>query len=128
MHAGGGEGGIRTHGPREGTPVFKTGAINRSATSPHVNSKTYRIFFAPRTGIRRKSYQISGAHRRSALDEPSGALQRAFINLRQRDRKPDRPKLHRSLRTGVRLRAPLFGPPMHDDLVIVLRQQDVFFD
>src|SRR5690242_19331099 len=30
----GGEGGIRTHGPREGTPVFKTGAFNRSATSP----------------------------------------------------------------------------------------------
>ena len=30
----GGEGEIRTHGPREGTPVFKTGAINRSATSP----------------------------------------------------------------------------------------------
>src|SRR6188768_981993 len=32
--ASGGEGGIRTHGPREGTPVFKTGAFNRSATSP----------------------------------------------------------------------------------------------
>ena len=30
----GGEGGIRTHGAREGTPVFKTGAFNRSATSP----------------------------------------------------------------------------------------------
>jgi hypothetical protein len=31
----GGEGGIRTHGTREGTPVFKTGAFNRSATSPY---------------------------------------------------------------------------------------------
>ena len=30
----GGEGEIRTHDPREGTPVFKTGAFNRSATSP----------------------------------------------------------------------------------------------
>lgn len=30
----GGEGEIRTHEPREGSPVFKTGAINRSATSP----------------------------------------------------------------------------------------------
>src|ERR1700719_4580943 len=30
----GGEGEIRTHGPRKGTPVFKTGAFNRSATSP----------------------------------------------------------------------------------------------
>jgi hypothetical protein len=32
----GGEGGIRTLGPLAGTPVFKTGAINRSATSPCV--------------------------------------------------------------------------------------------
>src|SRR5690242_2807894 len=30
----GGEGEIRTHEPREGLPVFKTGAIDRSATSP----------------------------------------------------------------------------------------------
>jgi hypothetical protein len=30
----GGEGEIRTHEPRKGPPVFKTGAINRSATSP----------------------------------------------------------------------------------------------
>ena len=30
----GGEGGIRTHGPRERTPVFKTGALDHSATSP----------------------------------------------------------------------------------------------
>jgi hypothetical protein len=30
----GGEGEIRTHGSCEGTPVFKTGAFNRSATSP----------------------------------------------------------------------------------------------
>src|SRR5262252_7079292 len=31
----GGEGGIRTPGTLSGTPVFKTGAINHSATSPH---------------------------------------------------------------------------------------------
>src|SRR4029077_11811728 len=31
----GGEGEIRTHEPRKEPPVFKTGAINRSATSPH---------------------------------------------------------------------------------------------
>jgi hypothetical protein len=30
----GGEGGIRTPGTLSGTPVFKTGAINHSATSP----------------------------------------------------------------------------------------------
>src|SRR6266567_2282068 len=31
---GGGEGGIRTHGRLAPTPVFKTGALNHSATSP----------------------------------------------------------------------------------------------
>src|ERR1700755_2331941 len=30
----GGRGGIRTHGTLSGTPVFKTGAINHSATLP----------------------------------------------------------------------------------------------
>jgi hypothetical protein len=34
----GGEGGIRTPGTLSGTPVFKTGAINHSATSPHLYS------------------------------------------------------------------------------------------
>ena len=33
----GGEGEIRTHEPRKGLPVFKTGAFNRSATSPTDN-------------------------------------------------------------------------------------------
>src|SRR3954466_15925345 len=33
-HAGHGGGGIRTRGPRERTPVFKTGAFDRSATPP----------------------------------------------------------------------------------------------
>ena len=98
----GGEGGIRTHGPREGTPVFKTGAINRSATSPHVNSMTYTTFFASSTRIRRKCYQISSGtsppHRSRRLPAP---LQRAFINLSQRHRKPDGPKLHRGLRARV---------------------------
>ena len=31
---GGGQGGIRTHGGREPTPAFKTGALNHSATCP----------------------------------------------------------------------------------------------
>ena len=31
----GGEGGIRTHGTREGTPVFETGPFNHSGTPPH---------------------------------------------------------------------------------------------
>ena len=35
----GGEGGIRTHGTLARTPVFKTGAFNRSATSPTIYFK-----------------------------------------------------------------------------------------
>ena len=35
---GGGEGGIRTHGGLAPTAVFKTAALNHSATSPHVTS------------------------------------------------------------------------------------------
>src|SRR4051794_13987720 len=34
---GSGGGGIRTHGPRERTPVFKTGAIDHSATPPRTD-------------------------------------------------------------------------------------------
>ena len=33
-----GGGGIRTRGPRERTPVFKTGAFDRSATPPGASS------------------------------------------------------------------------------------------
>ena len=38
----GGEGGIRTPGTLSGTPVFKTGAINHSATSPELLLFYYR--------------------------------------------------------------------------------------
>src|SRR6478736_9980188 len=34
LPAGGGQGGIRTHGGREPTAVFKTAALNHSATCP----------------------------------------------------------------------------------------------
>ena len=37
----GGEGGIRTPDTLPGMPVFKTGAINHSATSPHSFPMTY---------------------------------------------------------------------------------------
>src|SRR5271154_1409504 len=42
-HHTGGRGGIRTHGTLAGTPVFKTGALNHSATLPQrVTSITWR--------------------------------------------------------------------------------------
>jgi hypothetical protein len=39
----GGRGGIRTHGALAGTPVFKTGALNHSATLPlnKINGLTF---------------------------------------------------------------------------------------
>ena len=52
----GGEGEIRTPEPREGLPVFKTGAINRSATSPSLEaSETCTLFCLTRLSL-------SGAH------------------------------------------------------------------
>ena len=36
-HCTGGRGGIRTHGTLAGTPVFKTGALNHSATLPSLD-------------------------------------------------------------------------------------------
>ena len=38
LKTSGGEGGIRTPDTLSGMPVFKTGAINRSATSPWLES------------------------------------------------------------------------------------------
>jgi hypothetical protein len=35
----GGRGGIRTHGTLAGTPVFKTGALNHSATLPSLRDQ-----------------------------------------------------------------------------------------
>jgi hypothetical protein len=36
----GGRGGIRTHGTLAGTPVFKTGALNHSATLPSLEHQS----------------------------------------------------------------------------------------
>src|SRR4051812_30462600 len=47
-HAGHGGGGIRTHGPRERTPVFKTGAFNRSATPPGDADCARKLLQTPR--------------------------------------------------------------------------------
>src|SRR5215475_4071001 len=47
----GGRGGIRTHGTLAGTPVFKTGALNHSATLPQqATSITLRKEYQERVG------------------------------------------------------------------------------
>jgi hypothetical protein len=43
IEGAGGEGGIRTPGTLSGTPVFKTGAINHSATSPGNSNLAKRV-------------------------------------------------------------------------------------
>lgn len=58
-----GEGGIRTHGPVSGTPVFKTGAIGHSATSPDLP--------VPRSACS----ALAGGSRRCALTGPQLPLQ-----------------------------------------------------
>jgi hypothetical protein len=47
VHLFGGGGGIRTHGDLSTTPVFKTGAFNRSATPPRlINQAAIRLWVA----------------------------------------------------------------------------------
>ena len=48
---GGGEGGIRTHGTREGTTVFETVPIDHSGTSPHSRSTPPRGRRVDRRGL-----------------------------------------------------------------------------
>jgi hypothetical protein len=48
----GGEGEIRTHETREGLPVFKTGAFNRSATSPSKPRNAVSFYRSSRIGRR----------------------------------------------------------------------------
>ena len=51
MRSGGG--GIRTHGTLASTPVFKTGALNRSATPPGMSSIPHRLLAVPSEGVNR---------------------------------------------------------------------------
>jgi hypothetical protein len=46
----GGRGGIRTHGALAGTPVFKTGALNHSATLPSLDDCGLAKRAPPRKG------------------------------------------------------------------------------
>src|SRR4051794_29014944 len=49
----GGRGGIRTHGTLAGTPVFKTGALNHSATLPNANLMSEGVADCKRQLVRR---------------------------------------------------------------------------
>ena len=58
--AASGGGGIRTRGPRERTPVFKTGAFDRSATPPIAASVTARVRGARAVGMMRARWRSRG--------------------------------------------------------------------
>src|SRR3546814_15987162 len=55
----GGWGGIRTHGELAPTPVFKTGALNRSATHPLRASRSWRGVISYRRYPQRKRAKLS---------------------------------------------------------------------
>src|SRR6516225_3898816 len=57
----GGRGGIRTHGTLAGTPVFKTGALNHSATLPSFERSK---LFSP---FRRTKQNVANALQTSVL-------------------------------------------------------------
>lgn len=52
-----GDGEIRTHGPRKGSLVFKTSALNRSATSPQRD--TYRLLTVPLYSMRKWLFSLA---------------------------------------------------------------------
>ena len=74
--AGGGGGGIRTHGTVSGTPVFKTGALNRSATPPSLDFVSVSGFAGPQprpvatillpNAFKRLALQRAGSRRQPA--------------------------------------------------------------
>src|SRR5215472_2560840 len=53
----GGRGGIRTHGTLAGTPVFKTGALNHSATLPSL--EIVQLFVASQRTFRGLCYRFA---------------------------------------------------------------------
>src|SRR5689334_4634481 len=61
----GGEGGIRTHGPRKGSTVFETARFNHSRTSPDLNCLIFLGLRPLATTI--LSFFLWTRHRRSSL-------------------------------------------------------------
>ena len=77
---GGGEGGIRTHGGCDTTPVFETDALSRSATSPP--GRVYRGF----AGEPQRFSGCRGMHVRRPLWLFSGAMCGGVLGLDPRER------------------------------------------
>src|SRR5437762_13521251 len=68
----GGRGGIRTHGTLAGTPVFKTGALNHSATLPSAQRQSLsRVKIKDRLA----GFWATGAPSSSQFDQPDQRAQ-----------------------------------------------------
>jgi hypothetical protein len=70
IEAPGGEGGIRTLEGRESLPVFKTGAFNRSATSPQEGEDSARSAASPQAGLRRRARESERPYARPIMVAP----------------------------------------------------------
>src|SRR6188472_3753500 len=95
----GGRGGIRTHGTLAGTPVFKTGALNHSATLPCLKDQPLHEW-PPRTQGEHEARESDLRHPcrllhcigRSARDDIPGEPADRVIGARKSSR-PRRPAL-----------------------------------
>src|SRR5215470_11332250 len=65
----GGEGGIRTHGTREGTTVFETARFSHSRTSPH-----WLFAFHEKTIVSPRDNQPQASRLRPSLDDSKNRL------------------------------------------------------
>ena len=57
-----GEGGIRTHGTRKGSAVFKTAAFNHSATSPNACKSLRQLTFSLNTVSHKVTSRLTVSH------------------------------------------------------------------
>ena len=57
-----GEGGIRTHGTRKGTAVFKTAAFDHSATSPNACKSLRQLTFSLNTVSHKVTSRLTVSH------------------------------------------------------------------
>jgi hypothetical protein len=86
----GGEGGIRTPDTLSGMPVFKTGAINHSATSPRFSQFYYTRNSTAGTGVHRTTSNEGGLSFVAELSFPrahpaSGVIDCSLRKVRDRN-------------------------------------------
>ena len=85
----GGESGIRTHGGIATTPVFKTGALNRSAISPKTDSVPSWVgLLGPSLGLTPAAMLACGARLRRSKFVPDEFVEPTVVSLPRRFSRP----------------------------------------